>query len=186
MRQHMGLYRTDGYGDYLFSAGRLDRLKRFDLAIDALARCGPRIRLKIAGTGPVETELRRQVERLGLADRVDLLGFVSVEELVALYAGCRAVLYAPLNEDYGYVTIEAFLSRKPVITTTDAGGPLEFVTQGATGWVSPADPGALAATIERVWDSSEEQLRAMGQEGLALASEITWDKVVDRLVGALA
>jgi glycosyltransferase involved in cell wall biosynthesis len=182
----MGRYRTDTYGDYLFSAGRLDRLKRFDLAIDALARCGPKVRLKIAGVGPVEHELRRQIARLGLEGRVELLGFVSVEELIALYAGCRAVLYAPLNEDYGYVTIEAFLSRKPVITTADAGGPLEFVTPGNTGWVAPAEAGALAETIEQVWDRGTAQLRAMGEEGLAVASGITWERVVDQLVGALA
>jgi glycosyltransferase involved in cell wall biosynthesis len=184
--QHLGLYRTDGYGDYLFSVGRLERLKRFDLAIDALARCGPDVRLKIAGTGPVESELRRQVERLGIEDRVELLGFVSLEDLIALYAGCRAVLFAPLNEDYGYVTIEAFLSRKPVITTYDAGGPLEFVTDGVNGWVAAAEADRLAETIQGMWNNSPAALRAMGEEGCAGASRITWDSVVDRLVGAVA
>ena len=68
---------------------------------------------------------------LGVADRVELLGFVSADELIALYAGARAAYYAPLNEDYGYVTVESFLSRKPVVTTSDAGGVLEFVTATA-------------------------------------------------------
>ena len=118
---HLGRYRADAYGDYLFYAGRLDRLKRLDLAIDAMKRVRSGARLKIAGAGPLAEELRKQIAGLGVEDRVELLGFVSAEELVDLYAGCRAAYYAPLNEDYGYVTVEAFLSRKPVVTTTDAG-----------------------------------------------------------------
>ena len=50
---HLGRYRTDGYGDYLFYAGRLDRLKRLDLAIDAMKRVRSGARLKIAGAGPL-------------------------------------------------------------------------------------------------------------------------------------
>ena len=111
---HLGRYRSDAYGDYLFYAGRLDRLKRLDLAVDAMKRVRSGARLKIAGTGPLAEELRKQIEGLGVADRVELLGFVSADDLVDLYAGCRAAYYAPLNEDYGYVTVEAYLSRKPV------------------------------------------------------------------------
>ena len=78
------------------------------------ARAKSGARLKIAGRGRGGRELRKQIERLGVGDRVELLGFVSADDLVDLYAGCRAAYYAPLNEDYGYVTVEAFLSRKPV------------------------------------------------------------------------
>src|SRR5207244_11083765 len=85
---HLGRYRTDGYGDYLFYAGRLDRLKRLDLAIDAMQRVRGGARLKIAGAGPLAGDLRKQIDGLGVADRVELLGFVSPEGLIALYAGC--------------------------------------------------------------------------------------------------
>jgi len=183
--QHLGRYRTDGYGDYLFYAGRLDRLKRLDLALDAMKRALPDAHLKIAGAGPLETEIRRQIARLGIEKRVELLGFVSAEDLVALYAGCRAAYYAPLNEDYGYVTVEAFLSRKPVLTTTDAGGPLEFVTDGETGIVTAPDPDAIAAGIDRLWREPEARLREMGEAGLARVREITWDHVIDRLTETL-
>jgi glycosyltransferase involved in cell wall biosynthesis len=183
--QHLGRYRTDGYGDYLFYAGRLDRLKRLDLALDAMKRASSAARLKIAGAGPLEPELRKQIARLGIEDRVDLLGFVSAEELVTLYAGCRAAYYAPLNEDYGYVTVEAFLSRKPVVTTADAGGPLEFVTDGETGVVTAPDPESVAMAIDRVWSEPERRLREMGEAGLARVRDITWDHVIDRLTESL-
>jgi glycosyltransferase involved in cell wall biosynthesis len=184
--QHLGLYRTDGYGDYLFYAGRLDRLKRLDLAIDAMKRVRCGARFKIAGTGPLEPELRKQISRLGLEDTVELLGFVSAADLVALYAGCRAAYYAPLNEDYGYVTVEAFLSRKPVVTTSDAGGPLEFVTHEETGLVAAPEPRAIAAAIDGLWAEPEARLREWGDAGHARVEDITWDHVIDSLTGAVA
>jgi glycosyltransferase involved in cell wall biosynthesis len=183
---HLGRYRSDSYGDYLFYAGRLDRLKRLELAVDAFARATSKAKLKIAGTGPLEAELRKRIARLGIEDRVELLGFVSDEDLIALYAGCRAAYYAPLNEDYGYVTVEAFLSRKPVVTTTDAGGPLEFVTDGETGLVAPPEPEAIAATIDRIYALPEARLREMGEAALPRVRDITWDHVIDRLTETLA
>ena len=182
---HLGRYRTDAAGDYLFYAGRLDRLKRLDLALSALARTRSGARLKVAGSGPLEPELRKQVERLGISDRVDFLGFVPADDLVALYAGCRGAYYAPLNEDYGYVTVEAFLSRKPVVTTTDAGGPLEFVTDDENGIVTAADPEAIALGIDRLFALPEARLREMGEAGRGRVAGITWDNVIDRLTESL-
>jgi glycosyltransferase involved in cell wall biosynthesis len=182
---HLGRYRADGYGDYLFYAGRLDRLKRLDLAVDALKRVRSGAHLKIAGTGPLAEELRKQIVGLGVEDRVELLGFVDAEELIRLYAGCRAAYYAPLNEDYGYVTVEAFLSGKPVVTTTDAGGPLEFVTDGETGLVTPPTPEAIADGIDRLWALPEARLREMGEAGRQRVTGITWDHVIDRLTESL-
>jgi glycosyltransferase involved in cell wall biosynthesis len=183
---HLGRYRSDAYGDYLFYAGRLDRLKRLDLAVDAMKRVRCGARLKIAGAGPLADELRKQIEGLGVADRVELLGFVSAEELVDLYAGCRAAYYAPLNEDYGYVTVEAYLSRKPVVTTTDAGGPLEFVTDGESGLVADPTAEAIAAAIDRLWALPPARLGEMGQAGWSRVEDITWDRVIDRLTEGLS
>ncbi len=182
---HLGRYRNDAYGDFLFYAGRLDRLKRLDLAIDALARTPAGVRLKIAGSGPLETELAKQVARLALEDRVDMLGFVSADDLLTLYATCRAALYAPLNEDYGYVTVEAFLSGKPVVTTADAGGVLEFVSDGETGVVTQPSPEALAQGIERLWTLPDSRLAEMGAAGRARVEAISWDHVIDRLTEGL-
>ena len=182
---HLGRYRCRDYGDYLFYAGRLDRLKRLDLAVDAMQRVKSAARLKIAGEGPLLGELRKQIEGLGVADRVELLGFVSADALLDLYAGCRAAYYAPLNEDYGYVTVEAFLSRKPVVTTTDAGGPLEFVSDGENGLVSDPEPHAIADAIDRLWAFPEARLREMGEAGRRRVADISWDRVVDVLTEGL-
>jgi glycosyltransferase involved in cell wall biosynthesis len=183
---HLGRYRSDSYGDFLFYAGRLDSLKRLDLAIDAIKRVRSGARLKIAGRGPLEGELRKQIARLGLGDRVELLGFVSADELVDLYARCRAAYYAPVNEDYGYVTVEAFLSRKPVVTTRDAGGPLEFVTHDENGLVAEPEAGAVAAAIDRLWEQPEARLREWGEAGSSRVKGITWDNAIDRLTAALS
>jgi glycosyltransferase involved in cell wall biosynthesis len=183
---HLGRYRCDTFDGYLFYAGRLDRLKRLELALDAMRRVRSGARLKIAGEGPLAGELRKRIEGLGLQDRVEMLGYVSSEELIDLYARCRAALYAPLNEDYGYVTVEAFLSAKPVVTTTDSGGPLEFVTAGETGVVAAPDPDALAAAIDELWQWPEARLRALGEAGRARVSGITWDGVIDRLTATIA
>lgn len=182
---HVGRYRADAYGDFLFYAGRLDRLKRLDLAVDAMRRVRSGARLKIAGTGPLAEELNKQVTELGLTDRVELLGFVSADDLLELYAHARASYYAPLNEDYGYVTVESFLSRKPVVTTTDAGGPLEFVTDGENGVVAEPDPEAIAAAIDRLWQLPESRLREMGEAGRRRVEGITWDLAIDRLTEGL-
>jgi len=172
--------------DYLFYAGRLDRLKRLDLAVDAMMRVRSGARLKIAGAGPLAEELRKQIEGLGVADRVELVGFVSADDLVDLYAGCRAAYYAPLNEDYGYVTVEAYLSSKPVLTTTDAGGPLEFVTDGESGLVADPTASAIADAIDRLWALPPARLQEMGEAGRRRVEGINWDRVIDRLTEGLS
>jgi glycosyltransferase involved in cell wall biosynthesis len=183
--RHVGRYRSDGYGDYVFYAGRLEPLKRVDLLVAGLARCRG-LRLKIAGAGPQEADLREQVARAGLDSRVDFLGFVSDEDLLDLYARCRAAVYAPLNEDYGYVTVEAFLAGRPVVTTDDSGGPREFVADGATGLVAAPDPEALGEAFSRLSALGEARLREMGEEGRRRVATIGWDRVLDRLTASLA
>ena len=59
----------------------------------------------------------------GVAARVRFLGEIDDDTLIELYANALAVVYPPFDEDFGYVTLEAFLSKKPVITTSDAGEP---------------------------------------------------------------
>jgi glycosyltransferase involved in cell wall biosynthesis len=81
------------------------------------------------------------------------------------------------------VTLEAFLSHKPVVTTTDAGGPNEFVTDGANGWVTAPDARALGDAI-RSLDADRRKSARMGDEGYDLARGITWSGVIDRLTSA--
>jgi glycosyltransferase involved in cell wall biosynthesis len=168
------------YGDYVLVVGRLERVKRVDLAIRALAETPAPTRLVIVGEGSERAALDQLAREVG-GGRVEFAGSPGPDDLARLYAGARAVLYAPFDEDYGYVTLEAFLSAKPVITAADSGGTLEFVTDGETGLVAPPDAAALAAAMTRV--ARDDALAArLGRAGLARASAITWDGVVERLL----
>jgi glycosyltransferase involved in cell wall biosynthesis len=99
-----------------------------------------------------------------------------------LYAGALGVVYPPFDEDYGYVTLEAFLAAKPVITTTDAGGPLEFVQDGVNGFICEPEASSLAAAIERL-AGDRALAERLGRAGRRVAETITWDGVIEQLLG---
>ena len=99
-----------------------------------------------------------------------------------LYAGARGVVYTPFDEDYGYVTLEAFLSAKPVVTASDAGGPLEFVRDGVNGFVCAPDSSAVASAINRL-AADASLARRLGETGQSAARAITWDGVIEQLLG---
>jgi glycosyltransferase involved in cell wall biosynthesis len=171
------------YGDYLLTVTRLEHVKRVDLAIDAFEKVTSTMRLVIAGDGSTRHELAERIAKRGFGDRVALLGRVEDETLIDLYAGCRGVLFAPYQEDYGYVTLEAFLSRKPVITARDSGGTLEFVEDGVNGYVCEPTADALAAAVNRL-AADAALAAALGARGHSTAARITWDNVVNRLLSA--
>ena len=174
-----GRYRDEGLGRFALVVGRLDPWKRMDLAIEGAA--AGRFPLVIAGSGPDEERLRKVAARCGA--EVDFRGAVPDEELLALYAGCGAVLFTPADEDYGYIALEAFLSKKPVVTCTDSGGPLEFVVDGATGRVTAPSGAAVGAAAAELLAAPAEA-RRMGEAGFEAARGLTWDAVVDALLGA--
>jgi glycosyltransferase involved in cell wall biosynthesis len=112
---------------------------------------------------------------------VRFLGRVSEEELTDLYAHCLAVFYAPVDEDFGMVPYEAFLAEKPVVTTTDAGGPLEIVSDRATGLVCAPRAEELAAACEWLRAHVDDAM-AWGRAGRELAQRVSWDATIQRLV----
>jgi glycosyltransferase involved in cell wall biosynthesis len=175
-----GRYRFESHGDFLLFAGRLDRLKRVDLLIEALAHTPKDVRLKIAGRGPLEPSLRELAEARGVASRVDFLGFVSDEDLLTLLATARAALYAPVNEDYGYVTLEAFLSGKTLVTTNDTGGVLEFATP-ESGFIGEPTPRGLGEAMTQAWNTKVSRLAEMAEVGRLKVAPIQWDSVIDAL-----
>jgi glycosyltransferase involved in cell wall biosynthesis len=179
-----GRYRSSEYGDFLLSVGRLSPTKRHELLIETAAALGGRRQVVIAGEGPEERHLRHLVEKHGLAGRVHFRGFVSDDELIELLASCRAVYNAPLDEDYGYVTLEAFLSRKPVVTATDSGGVLEFVVDGENGLVAAPEAGSLATAVERLF-ADPALARRLGEAGHERARAISWDGVIERLLAPI-
>jgi glycosyltransferase involved in cell wall biosynthesis len=168
------------YTDYVLSVGRIESVKRVDLVIAAMADVPSDVRLVIAGDGTQRQNAERAAAEAGITDRVTFLGNVEDDDLIALYAGALAVVYPPYDEDFGYVTLEAFLARKPVITCTDSGGPNEFVIDGVNGFVCAPEPGELAAAIDRL-AGNRSQAAKMGDAGHETASAITWDGVIEKL-----
>jgi glycosyltransferase involved in cell wall biosynthesis len=174
-----GRYRAGEMGRWALAVGRLDRWKRMDLAIRAAAM--GRFRLVVAGEGADKERLVSIAAEIG-AD-VELKGAVSDEELLELYASCGAVLFTPADEDYGYIALEAFLSRKPVVTCTDSGGPLELVTDGENGRVAAPEPGPLAEAARSILEAPD-LARAMGERGFERVRGITWEAAVEALLRA--
>ena len=165
-------YHCDEYGDFVLSVGRLDRAKRIDLLLEAAKRGG--FQVVVAGDGPD----RERLEALANGS-ASFLGRVSETELADLYARCLAVYYAPVDEDFGMVPYEAFLSEKPVVTTTDAGGPLEVVTDRVTGLVAEPRAEALAAAFAGL---NRDDAATWGRAGRELAQRVSWDATIERLL----
>jgi glycosyltransferase involved in cell wall biosynthesis len=172
-----------GYGDYLFFPSRLELLKRQALAIDAMRYVQTDVTLVLAGKGPDERALRDQIQRLGLQEKVRIEIFPPDERLFELYLGSLGVCYPPYDEDYGYVTLESFAAERPVVTTSDAGGALEFVTDGETGLVAEPEARSLAEAFDRLFRDRDGAAR-MGRAGNAKLRDVVprWPDVVARLL----
>jgi glycosyltransferase involved in cell wall biosynthesis len=171
-------FRTAEPEPFVLSVNRLDRAKRIDLLI-AAAKLDPQLRIVIVGEGPARDELERQASTLN--GQVEFTGRVDDDRLADLYARCLAVYYAPVDEDFGMVPYEAFLSGKPVITTHDAGGPLEVVRDRETGLVVQAEPRELAAACARLVRNVAEA-KALGRAGKEVAQRVTWDACIEALL----
>jgi glycosyltransferase involved in cell wall biosynthesis len=177
-------FRCDAYDDFILSVNRLDRAKRIDLLLEAAAQA-PELRVVIAGDGPDRARLERLARERGLDGRATFAGRVSDSELAELYARCLGVYYAPVDEDYGLVPYEAFLSGKPVVTTLDAGGPLDVVHDRRTGLVVSPSAEELARACTWLREHPDDA-RALGQAGRDIARTVTWDSCVERLLAAVA
>jgi glycosyltransferase involved in cell wall biosynthesis len=181
-------FRADSYGDYVFCPSRLSAIKRQTLLIEAMAHVETPVRLVLAGPPDEPQQLARlqaQIAEHGLEQRVELHGsWISEERKRDLFADALACAYVPFDEDsYGYVTLESFHARKPVITCSDSGGTLELVEDGVTGLVVEPSPQALAAAFDGL-QRDKERARALGEGAFARLEEleISWDTVVERLL----
>lgn len=172
--------------DYLFFPSRVTLLKRQDLVLRALALTEEPVRVVFTGLPDAPQTLaenRRLATQLGVAERIEWRGWVDDEELIESYARAIGVIFCPVDEDYGYVTLEAMLSAKPVLTCTDSGGVLEFVDDGETGLVRDPRPEALADAMDLLWRDRAGAAR-MGRQArqrLHFARE-GWTPVLDELL----
>jgi glycosyltransferase involved in cell wall biosynthesis len=156
---HHDHYHHTEYGDYIFTMSRLDSAKRLDLFLAGLKKTRSAVQAIIAGSGPEAERLKAKAASLGLANRVKFVGRVSDEEAVRLYAGALAVFFAPVDEDYGYITVEAMRSSKAVITAPDSGGVLEFVRHEQNGYICP-DAAAFGAAFDALYFDQSRELAA--------------------------
>ena len=163
-------YRCDDYNGAILVVGRLTKLKRVDLLIQAAAAAGGDWRVRIAGEGPERATLVKLTQELNLEHRVVLLGELDEERLVHEYANCAAVYFGSRAEDYGLVTLEAFSSAKAVVTCTDSGGPAELVEDGVTGFVAKPEVDDVAVALERITQETglAERLGAVSYTHLTL------------------
>lgn len=181
--KHYGHYYSEEYGDYVLSVGRLAEMKRLDLLIRAMKFTDPGVKCLICGTGSsvVSDSLKQLAQEQGVAEKVRFLGFTPDKGLLKLYAESLCVYFAPKDEDYGYITLEAFLSHKPVVTTMDAGGVLEFAENGVNAWVTEPEPEQIGHAINQLY-LDKQSARAFGENGYQKVKDISWDNALDRLL----
>jgi glycosyltransferase involved in cell wall biosynthesis len=170
----------------LFFPSRLCIPKRQELALEALALTRNPVRLSFAGISdhPDYTDkLQSLARKLKVQKRVEWLGGIDEDEKRERYASALAVVYPPVDEDYGYVTLEAMLASKPVITCRDSGGPLEFVIDQTTGLITDPTPEALAAAFDHVWEN-RDCAKMWGEAGRARyeSLNLSWSNVVQKLL----
>lgn len=183
---HASLFHNRSCGDYFFFPSRVTGLNRQLLVIEALARCQERTPVRFAGGANSPQDLAVCVEsarRLNVEHLVEWLDWVSEEQKAELYANCLGVIFPPLDADYGYVALEAMLSSKPVITCSDAGGPVELVADRQTGLVSDSTPESLARAMDAL-AADRGRATAMGEAGRARYADlrISWENVVEKLL----
>ncbi|WP_252221713.1 MULTISPECIES: glycosyltransferase [unclassified Clostridium] len=174
-------YFQEGEYEYLFTVSRLDNAKRIDLIIESMKYVKPNIKLKIAGTGPMEKELKKLASN---DERIEFIGFVNDEELIKFYSNSKGVIFIPYEEDYGLVTIEAMMSKKPVITTYDAGGVTEFVQEGITGFISKSNASDIGKSIEKLANLKLNEVKEMGERAYNKVKDITWSNTVRKVTSS--
>ncbi len=177
----IGQYYHKEYGDYILFVSRLEGNKRPGLAIEAASHLKSPIKIKIAGRGPLQEKLKKKAKELGVSDRVQFLGYVEPRELLSLYANALGVLFVPVDEDYGYITLEAFHSLKPVISCRDSGAVLELVKDKQSGFIVEPQASQLAECMERLY-ADKSRASELGAAGYESVRHFTWEHVVEKLL----
>jgi glycosyltransferase involved in cell wall biosynthesis len=182
----MEAFYCEGYGDYFFFPSRITSIKRQELIIEALALVPEPVKVVFAGEpdSPQYLEkIQRRAARLKVENQIEWLGRISEKEKFDLYARALMVVFTPVDEDYGYVSPEAMLSSKAVLTLEDSGGAAEFVVSEQTGLVVQPKAEAIAAAMSRIW-RDRALAKRMGENARAHIDSIdlSWDKILASLL----
>jgi glycosyltransferase involved in cell wall biosynthesis len=180
-------FRCGAYGEEIVAVNRIEPHKRQALLIEAMAHVRTPVRLRLCGRASNDAyaqALQDRIAELGVDDRISFDNrWISEEEKADLLADALATAYLPKDEDsYGYPSLEAAHARKGVITTTDAGGVLEWVRDGVNGVIAPPEPKAIADAMDRLY-ADRAAARRMGEAGHERLADlgISWDHVVAAL-----
>jgi glycosyltransferase involved in cell wall biosynthesis len=163
LRERFGLQ-----GNALVFAGRLTAQKSLPLMLEAVARVEG-VSLLIAGEGDGREIVRAEIARLGLTERVRLLGALPRDEVLDLFSAADATVLSSSWENFPHSVVESLAVGTPVISTA-AGGVAEVVVDGLNGLLVPVgDAAALAAAIDRYFneDRLRESLRANAPASVA-------------------
>ncbi|MDO8392069.1 MAG: glycosyltransferase family 4 protein [Actinomycetota bacterium] len=181
-------FSCSGFDDEVLYVARVEHHKRQHLLVEAFRHTTTPVRLRLAGSSSNEaytTLLRSMIADWNLHDKVTFDDcWISEDEKAALMSTCLAVAYLPMDEDsYGYPTLEAAHSSKPVLTTTDSGGVPEFVIDGVNGRVVDPTPEALACALDEL-HRDRHRTATMGVAALARIDDlgITWANVLEKLL----
>jgi glycosyltransferase involved in cell wall biosynthesis len=172
--------------EYILFLSRLSAIKRQTLVLKALAHTKQPVRVRFGGVADSRAyadRLKFLAEELGVQARVEWMGDLTETQKYKAYAEAVAVVFPPVDEDYGYITLEAMLSSKAVITCTDSGGALEFVQHEETGLVTEPTAEALAVALDKLW--RERKLAAeYGRQGRSRYDRLglSWSHVVASLL----
>ena len=166
---------------YFLTAGRLAPRK----GLNDLLRCAaimlrqlPSHRFLIAGTGPLEGEVRAAIRQHGLAGRVVLLGHVADRaQMAELYRGATAYIHPAHYEGLPTVLLEAMACGRPVIATA-VSGALDVIEHGRNGLlVPPRSPEALARAAALLVDQPALARRLGGQAHVTISERYSWHVV---------
>jgi len=173
-----------GTGGHILFPSRFDPLKRQALAVDAMRHVRSDVRLILVGSGVELPSIRKRIDEAGLGERIEIRVGIPDDELIALYRDALAVYFGPFDEDYGYVTIEGMAAGRPVIVTTDAGGPLEFARDDETGVVVSPEPAAIAEAFDAI-AADRDRAERLGAAGriFVQGKMPDWPSIVRRLLG---
>lgn len=180
-------YYFEKTGDYLFYPSRITELKRQFLAVEAMRYVKSGVKLVIAGSsesGEYSDSIAAFIRQRGLEKKVTFINkWIPEEEKLRLMAESLGCLFIPLDEDFGFITMEAFYSRKPVITCTDSGGPCDFVEDGISGYICEPSAKALAKSMDILFED-RALAENMGENAYLeiISRKITWEETIKRLL----
>ena len=173
-------------GRLLLFAGRLALEKNLAALLRAMQACGPsQVSLLILGSGPQESRLRQEAQRLGLT-HVFFRSFESQEEVAKLYAIVDGLILPSLSEGWGLVVNEAMASGLPVLVSRRCGCAIDLVREGRNGYLfDPVDEESIIESLKRFARLTDEEVGAFGDASRGIVAEWNYERAVDGFQRAL-